>query len=262
MDQVVAETAAAAVGRKIEQARTGLAAAMARIDLLPPREDVRDEDRVGLDLFRAMRVALETDDDARRRILTDVATRRNADREQAEPAGKVEPEDVVERRRNMRLGDVDDRRAVRLISEATTSNTDAIQGVEEWLGNPEPTMLLRGGTGRGKSYAGYSAIAWRGGKLVCAPMLAVIHAERDWLDAMVRRPGVLVVDDLGTEHLGESAYAVSQLDALVVGRHNAERKTLLVTNATTESFRSRYGERVWSRCRVVEVTGPDMRQAR
>ena len=148
--------------------------------------------------------------------------------------------------------------------------TGALKVTDGWPANGEgKTLLLLGDAGCGKTWAAGAVLAQSGGVFLRAADLS-----RPMPDDVRRRTlyhgGVVVVDDLGTEHLGESQYALSVVDELVTARHDAGRATLLTSNLAADCdrqtvrcgrcVRDRYGERLWSRARVVEVGGEDLRR--
>jgi DNA replication protein DnaC len=63
---------------------------------------------------------------------------------------------------------------------------------------------------------------------------------------VVSRTAVLVIDDLGAEPRDDDR-TTPAIAALVCDRGDAARKTLITTNMDHESFRRRYGERVFDR---------------
>ena len=150
--------------------------------------------------------------------------------------------------------------------------TGALKVTDGWPAAGEgKTLLLLGDAGCGKTWAAGAVLAQSGGVFLRASDLS-----RPMPDDVRRRTlyhgGVVVVDDLGTEHLGESQYALSVVDELVTARHDAGRATLLTSNLLADCarvtmrcgrcVRDRYGERLWSRARVVEVGGEDLRATR
>lgn len=68
------------------------------------------------------------------------------------------------------------------------------------------------------------------------------------IDAYARMP-VLVLDDLGAEHLGQGGWFLSQLGDLVNERQANGRRTLITTNLGRDSFIERYGDRIAERIR-------------
>jgi hypothetical protein len=73
---------------------------------------------------------------------------------------------------------------------------------------------------------------------------------------------VLILDDLGTEHIGKTKAFLAVLDEIVNRRHALCMRTLITTNLAREEIRERYGARVYDRLRdglAVECGGPSLR---
>lgn len=123
-------------------------------------------------------------------------------------------------------------------------------------------LFLSGGCGSGKTHLaaaivhallrrGYHAIFLTSGRYLDALKNAFGDAERiRSLQDEVRRAALLVLDDLGTEHISD--WARSELFALLNDRYEAMRPTVLTTNLTLQELSSRYGERTVSR--IAEMT--------
>lgn len=100
----------------------------------------------------------------------------------------------------------------------------------------------------------------------CAFILAghVVEVSRLPADASnARTCAWLLIDDLGTEPL-ESTWWLPAFDTLLNERINAGRKTFITTNIDPDTFRVRYGDRIWSRLHApgstfIWVDGEDMR---
>ena len=59
-----------------------------------------------------------------------------------------------------------------------------------------------------------------------------------------RSTRLLVIDDAGTEHVGESGYSAARIADLLCERHAHRSKTILTTNLPRKPLAARYGERV------------------
>lgn len=154
---------------------------------------------------------------------------------------------------------------------AHPGSTPAMAAAKEWWLSGKAFLLLLGGVGSGKT----TAAAWclvrhleraisqpqpSGGLPVDAAMFATApefnglsdyNSEgRAWLDRLCRCQ-MLVLDDLGTERMGDGE--LSCVQRIVSERHASGRRTVLTSNLTSEVFRQRYGERVADRIREVGV---------
>lgn len=147
--------------------------------------------------------------------------------------------------------------------------TPALAAAKEWWLSGKPVLLLLGGVGSGKT----TAAGWvllrqlereagvthpSGGHPVDPAMFATAaefnglsdyHPEsRAWLERLCRC-ALLVLDDLGTERMGDGE--LSCVQRVIGERHATGRRTVLTSNLTAEAFRARYGERVADRIREV-----------
>jgi hypothetical protein len=104
------------------------------------------------------------------------------------------------------------------------------------LTGSEVLVVLAGNQGRGKTLAATYAIARLGGLYTRAPQWTR-PGEIDVPDAIAAP--VLVIDQFGREHFGESKWARSQLEDVIDARHQRRRLTLLVGNITWAAFRER-----------------------
>jgi len=145
----------------------------------------------------------------------------------------------------------------------------AMNAARRWTENEEHTFLvLAGGVGTGKTIAA----AWTIEQAcehhdICfmpAPQLAGFsrYGDSDEL-RWVLCCDLLVLDDLGMEHLGERGYFLSLFDEVVEERYENERRTVITTNFTGEHFVNRYGQRVADRLReaglFIEIAEESMR---
>lgn len=76
--------------------------------------------------------------------------------------------------------------------------------------------------------------------------------------------GILLLDDLGTEHYGTESWYQSTLYEIFNARWKNHRTTIFTTNFAPDDLRSRLGERVWSRLgsmigKPILLTGEDFR---
>lgn len=101
-----------------------------------------------------------------------------------------------------------------------------------YLTGSEVLIALAGNQGRGKTLAACYAIARLGGMYTRAPQ----WTRRNGIDVdeAIRAP-VLVVDQFGREHFGDSDWARSQFEDTVDARYQAERLTFLVGNLQYEA---------------------------
>jgi hypothetical protein len=105
-----------------------------------------------------------------------------------------------------------------------------------FVGN-EIIAVLAGNQGRGKTLAACYAIARMGGIYTHAPDWTRLKAID--VDAAIAAP-VLVIDQFGREHFGDSKWALSQLENVLDQRsHSLSRWTFLVGNLTWELFGER-----------------------
>jgi hypothetical protein len=145
--------------------------------------------------------------------------------------------------------------------------TPALLAAKEWWLSGRPVLLLLGGVGSGKT----TGAAWvllrqlereagvthpSGGHPVDPAMFATApefnglsdyHPEsRAWLERLCRCT-LLVLDDLGTERMGDGE--LSCVQRVISERHATNRRTVLTSNLTAAAFVARYGERVADRIR-------------
>jgi len=75
---------------------------------------------------------------------------------------------------------------------------------------------------------------------------------------------LLIIDDLGREHMGSSGFVESTLDTLVRARYNDCKPTIITSNISTKDFSSRYGESLVSilheSMRIISVKGKNWRE--
>lgn len=102
-----------------------------------------------------------------------------------------------------------------------------------YLTGSEAIVVLAGNQGRGKTLAACYAVARLGGMYTRAPQWTRRNGVD--IDEAIRAP-VLVVDQLGREHFGDSDWSRSQFEDAVDARYQAERLTFLVGNLQYEAF--------------------------
>lgn len=101
------------------------------------------------------------------------------------------------------------------------------------LTGAETLFGLGGNQGRQKTVAACYAVARLGGIYTRAPMWTRRGAVD--VDDAIKAP-VLVIDQFGREHFGDSAWALSQFEDAIDARLAARRMTFLVGNITYERF--------------------------
>lgn len=164
--------------------------------------------------------------------------------------------------------------------------TDAVRAVSAFMGRKattvdldgggtvvftgiETTLVLAGPVGIGKTVAACKVLVDRVGRYVGAPALTVLDGPFD--DAVTA--GLLVLDDLGLEHLGDSGWALARIVELLSARHASKRLTIVSTNLMRRrsmagqppQFSERYGARVDDRLNdglFIGLRGPSLRGAR
>lgn len=130
-----------------------------------------------------------------------------------------------------------------------------VRGDETWL-------LLAGDPGVGKSLAAAWVLAADHGRWYRASDITRI---RDGFepDEVIDQPCTVVIDDLGTEHVGASEYALSVIESVLCGRYDHGRPTVITLNLNREDFRRRYGTRIDDRVTetglFVELPGESLR---
>lgn len=64
---------------------------------------------------------------------------------------------------------------------------------------------------------------------------------------LIKAARVLVIDDVGTEHMTDTFQTL--FDGLINARYEHDGATVITTNLTSETFLSRYGRRIYDRLR-------------
>jgi hypothetical protein len=142
--------------------------------------------------------------------------------------------------------------------------THCVELVRELLSGKGCILVLSGHTGCGKSSAAAFALAGRTGIWIHAPDLSRPPLDGDSGDDRMRYCGLLVLDDVGTEH-SPSGYAAKRICSVLEHREGNRRPTIVTTNLTAEQFKAAYGERLASRLNGdplgwQHVSGPDLRR--
>lgn len=165
----------------------------------------------------------------------------------------------------------------RIVDGELDGGWDALAKVRAWqgAGSDGAILVLLGGTGTGKSVAAASLMvsdapaymgSWRVTGRVCTSGEMARLATSSWsedvakFESMLAYPGLLIVDDVGTERDAEKAR--HSLFEVVNARQSLGR-TVLTGNLTAEGLKARICERTVSRLRqsgtVVSVKGEDGR---
>lgn len=162
--------------------------------------------------------------------------------------------------------------------------THALVQARAFVASDAWSLTLIGDTGVGKTFAAQWALGelkreWRaqyeGDRRPVpyhnAPRLVVAtelgrklferEGERPFVD-VVRDCGVLVLDDLGIEHIGQQGAFFAVADEIVNHRHRLSMRTIVTTNLASEQLMERYGERIYDRLRdgmTAECGGDSLR---
>jgi DNA replication protein DnaC len=136
--------------------------------------------------------------------------------------------------------------------------TPALEHADAFLRSDKTVLVLVGGTGAGKTFAGLFVAHEAGGPrpgFVRSPTLERIgrynHEHQAWLESRTS----LVLDDLGAEYMdGKGAY-LSLLDELVDKAWGDKSKLVITSNMEGLALRQRLGDRVWSRICDVGAVG-------
>lgn len=157
-------------------------------------------------------------------------------------------------------------------TDATLNRLDQLQDpsgkVLAWLDSEQPTLVLQGPVGTGKTWAAYAVAnaAHDRGLLTVAvsvpDLLADLRPGGDGaLGARSRVADLLVLDDLGVEK--GSDWTAEQLSSLFDARAREGRRQIVTTNSPYDQLVERLGERTMSRlsggATVVTMQGADRR---
>lgn len=147
----------------------------------------------------------------------------------------------------------------------------SLVATQKWFTEqPTPWMLvLRGNPGLGKTVAACWALrraALQGEGVASRSVRAV--ASLSGFDAgsaelkMLQRTGLLVLNDLGREHLNEWGQAT--LFDLIDARYEANARTICTSNKSWDEMKTRLGEALVDRIRhggrVIDLTGTSLRR--
>jgi len=117
------------------------------------------------------------------------------------------------------------------------------------LAGTERILVLASDVRRGKSFAAAYAVAREGGLWVGAPELAEVDSP---LYDPARNAPLLVIDDVGEEHAGNSGFGPGQIARVLCERYGRLLRTICTTNlmrrrsspTDAPQFVERYGARV------------------
>ena len=134
-------------------------------------------------------------------------------------------------------------------------------------------LVLSGNTGVGKSYAAVAALraAPAGGRrfwyfpALCGAFLDP-QRRLEALRETTESPGLVVLDDFGTEYLRSGGLLEALIDEVIWTREANLRPLIITTNLTAEQFKARTSDRIVDRIRgpwgrFVECPGPSLRVA-
>jgi hypothetical protein len=145
--------------------------------------------------------------------------------------------------------------------------------IAAWLGSDSRTLVLYGGTGRGKTgaavAAGYAAAA-DGEHVRFVSQLDYLLALRPggtddpgaFRDRYVAT-GLLIFDDLGAETEEATQFVRQEVCALLDARLRSDRRQIVTTNHLPKALAESFGDRIVSRLRdgavVLHIEGDDRR---
>lgn len=170
-------------------------------------------------------------------------------------------------------------RIAEMLQAGTTDNTPAVKGLASCLRDGSHTVVMWGGTGRGKSVAAARYVMapyeYGPGTLDRGPLFCTtrdyLRALRNngpvldwlWTPDRVELSDRLALDDAGSELADAKGWGPGEIAAMLNSRHERRLVTVITTNMTPEDFRDRYGDRLMSRLQDggvwLECDGPDLR---
>lgn len=146
---------------------------------------------------------------------------------------------------------------------------DTCRRLSDWLTGPQPTVIISGGIGVGKTHAAYAlahhaasmgahVAAWAVPRLLSA---LAPDGDPATLGTALTTP-LAVFDDLGTEKPSE--WRVEQITAIFDARTAGRLRQVVTTNADYNTLAGRYGDRAMSRltggAALVRIVGVDRRR--
>lgn len=149
-------------------------------------------------------------------------------------------------------------------------SVSACEGAADLLEDVGATFaVLFGGVGSGKTFAGYAAIAERGGVVIWGGDVKPFGEAWNLVRERAMTAGLLVINDLTEKLDGKDStpahpggWAWDQIAEVCEYRADMSRKTLITTNMTMAGLIARLGDRCKSRMdRVIVATcgGKDLR---
>lgn len=151
------------------------------------------------------------------------------------------------------------RRELDLVLAGELVETQAIRAAQKWTTTTTWCLLLTGPPGTGKTIAAVDVVVRaaqryevrHAGIMPCsglpfrfvrAPALGRIMAA-DTMDSICTCQA-LVIDDLGTEHIGASGLALSAVEEIITVRESEKKRTIITSNLSVADIGARYGARV------------------
>jgi hypothetical protein len=133
-----------------------------------------------------------------------------------------------------------------LVVGSAFEHRPVVAEVERWWRGPKQVLVLLGGNQIGKSTAA-AALVWRlSGRFATTREITARRRDLLWMDAL-RRPQLLVIDDLGFEPLDERDEALAAVAGLISDAVDDGKRLILTANLAASEIRPRYGDRVAER---------------
>ncbi len=167
----------------------------------------------------------------------------------------------LQRRKRVPL---DDTAALRVVRAVLSGNGESVPlSPPVAVRKREVLIALGGPRGVGKTVAACYAIAVKGGRYLTAYQFARPGLDIDEIKAL---SGVVVIDQLGRENVGQSAFGLASLEEVIDSRYAGMRTTILCANMTREQFEPRYqgilADRLSGGGLWVSLTGKSLRGAK